>query len=449
MDAVRQRQSAEEMNPTGLIVLALLSVFTGAVIGLTIGYFRLLLEYAENARNTFIATAHRWPFGGAPLVIALVAGAVALAAWLVQRTRQPAAGSGIPHVEAVMEGKLPAASVLLFPVKFIGGLLAIGSGLALGREGPSVQIGANLAAFWGSRIHLQRADRLALIAAGAGAGLATAFNAPIAGAVFVLEELVRKFNTRNTIAALGASCSAIAVASLIIGRQPDFQAHLLPQLSVWTGPIFGLLGILAGLGGIVYNRLILSTCALMDGMTRVRPVIRALCIGALVGTLAWFAPRLVGGGDFLTQQALSGQTELAALKAMLLILALRFLLGPLSYAAGTPGGLFAPLLVIGSYLGLSFGLLCQSLIGNTVGAPVAYAVVGMAAFFTATVRAPLTGMVLIVELTGVNNQLLPMLCGCFAAMAVPTLLGSAPIYDSLKVRTLRKAEADSHSGSLR
>jgi CIC family chloride channel protein len=357
----------------------------------------------------------------------------AVAAWLVQRSGQPAAGSGIPHVEAVIEGKLPAAPLLLLPIKFMGGLLAIGGGLALGREGPSVQMGANLAQFWGSVFRLTGADRIALFAAGAGAGLAVAFNAPMAGAVFVLEELVRRFDTRIAIAALGTSCSAIAVASILLGQRPDFHVAELPEPSSWTGPIFALLGILAGLAGVAYNRLIIKTCGFFDGLTRWRPEIRALFIGALVGALAWFAPHMVGGGDIITQQALVGGIGLTALP---LIFAVRFLLGPLSYAAGTPGGLFAPILALGACIGLGFGLLCPQFVADSGATPITFAIAGMAAFLTATVRAPVTGMILIFEMTGAFNQALPMLWACFAAMAVPTLMGNSPIYDSMKARTI-------------
>ncbi len=212
-----------------------------------------------------------------------------------------------------------------------------------------MQIGANLAEFWGKIFRLPGTDRIALFAAGAGAGLAVAFNAPMTGAVFVLEELVRRFDIRIAIAALGASCSAIAVASLLIGQEPDFKVATLPDPGFWTGPIFALLGILAGLAGVAYNRLIIKTCALFDGLTRWRPEVRALFIGALVGTIAWFAPHMVGGGDIITQQALVGGIGLTALP---LIFAVRFLLGPLSYAAGTPGGLFAPILALGDWPGI-------------------------------------------------------------------------------------------------
>ncbi len=428
---------ANESGRFSLAKLALLSMLTGATIGLVIGCFRVALDHMNTARTETITWAHQWPVLGFVLVCASVAATTALAAWLVQRSGQPAAGSGIPHVEAVIEGTLPAAPLLLLPIKFVGGLLAIGGGLALGREGPSVQMGANLAQFCGATFRLPTADRIALFASGAGAGLAVAFNAPMAGSVFVLEELVRRFDIRIAIAALGASCSAIAVASLLLGQQPDFHVAELSVPSTWTGPIFGLLGIVAGLAGVAYNRLIIRTCALFDGMTRWRPEFRALLIGALVGALAWFAPHMVGGGDVISQQVLVGGIGLAALP---LIFAVRFVLGPLSYAAGTPGGLFAPILALGACLGLAFGLLCPQFVADSGATPVTFAIAGMAAFLTATVRAPVTGMILIFEMTGAFNQALPMLWASFAAMAVPTLLGNSPIYDSMKARTIGVAK---------
>ena len=144
-----------------------------------------------------ITWAHAIKLVGLPLVIAAAAAATALAAWLVRRFAPHAAGSGIPHVEAVIQRDLSPAGPSLVLVKFVGGVLAIGSGLALGREGPTVQMGASVAELIGRVFKRRRPDAQVLLAAGAGAGLATAFNAPIAGAVFVLEELVRRFDTRH------------------------------------------------------------------------------------------------------------------------------------------------------------------------------------------------------------------------------------------------------------
>jgi len=149
--------------------------------------------------------------------------------------------------------------------------------------------------------------------------------------------------------------------------------------------------------------------------------------------LAWFAPDLVGGGDSITQRALLGVDTLAMLP---LVFLLRLWLGAISYAAGTPGGLFAPMLVLGAQLGLFFGQLCQFVFPDLNIRPEGFAVVGMAAFFTGVVRAPLTGIVLVVEMTANVTMLLPMLGACFIAMLAPTLMRDPPIYGSLRERTL-------------
>jgi CIC family chloride channel protein len=365
------------------------------------------------------------------LVVAASAAAVGIAAWLVRRYSPYASGSGIPHVEAVLNGQLAQAPYRLIWVKFLGGLLAIGSGLALGREGPSVQMGAGLANLLGEVFRRNAEDCKALLAAGAGAGLATAFNAPLGGAVFVLEELTRRFDTRITIATLGASAGAIAVARLLLGDAPDFHVEPLPYADFGTLPIYLALGIIAGCLGVAYNRTILGMLAIGDRLRAWPVAARAAVVGAAVGLLAWFVPALVGGGDAITQRVLSGAGTVATVSAVFLA---RFALGPLSYAAGTPGGLFAPILVLGAQSGFLFANFCSPWFPDLTPSSTALAVVAMAAFFTAVVRAPLTGMILVIEMTGSFTLFLPMLGACFAAMLVPTLLRNAPIYDSLRKR---------------
>ena len=163
-----------------------------------------------------------------------------------------------------------------------------------------------------------------------------------------------------------------------------------------------------------------------------------MTVGAAVGLLAWFGPGLVGGGDPITQRTLAGSDSMMVVAGVFLI---RFGLGPVSHAAGTPGGLFTPLLVLGAQSGLVLGTLFCRWFPYLAERPAAFAVVGMAAFFTAVVRAPMTGIILVTEMTGCFTLLLPMLLACFAAMTVPTLLGDPPIYDSLR----RLGSAASHS----
>jgi chloride channel protein, CIC family len=441
----RSSPSAATRHHEGsLLTLALLSLLVGVGSGLIGALFRLALEQADRLRDAVISWAHGVVLGIC-IVVALCAAAAALAAWLVRRFAPHASGSGIPHVEGVLSEEIPLAPFRLLPVKFVGGLLAIGSGLALGREGPSVQMGASVGHLVARLFRRTWPDCRELFAAGAGAGLATAFNAPIAGAIFVVEELAGRFEARMAIAALGASATAIAVGRVFVGDAPDFQVEALAYPAAVTGPLYIVLGLIAGGAAVAYNRALLGMLEVAD-LFRALPVgLRAALVGAAVGLLAWFMPDIVGGGDPLTQRALSGGDVVAALPLLFLI---RFGLGAVSYAAGTPGGLFAPMLVLGAQLGLFVGLLCQFSFPGLAIEPAGFAIVGMAAFFAGVVRAPVTGIALVTEMTAGFTMLLPMLGACFAAMLVPMLLRNRPIYDSLRDYTVRRdRELNPHSNA--
>lgn len=429
-------------NREGLVTLAFASVIVGAASGALGTLFRFALESADEWRNAFVAWGHAGHEWAIVLVVLAAAAATALAAWLVARFSPIASGSGIPHVEAVLSGAVPPAPLSLIPVKFAGGVLAIGAGLALGREGPTVQMGASIAHGIGRLFRRDMRDCRVLLAAGAGAGLATAFNAPIAGAVFVLEELMRRFDTRTAVAALGASASAIAMARLLHGDLPDFHLPAQPFPGFGMTAAHLVLGLVLGVFGTAYCRAIVWTLDIAERFARppstAQTVLRAAVIGASVGVLAWFAPKLAGGGDALSEQALLGAGTIASIAAMF---AVRFVLGAVSYAAGTPGGLFAPMLVLGAQIGLVFGRVCLDWfpgMAPATGDIGTFAVVGMAAFFVAVVRAPMTGIVLVTEMTASFTLLLPMLTACFTAMLVPILLRCPPIYDSLGERAAQK-----------
>jgi CIC family chloride channel protein len=216
-----------------------------------------------------------------------------------------------------------------------------------------------------------------LVAAGAGAGLGTAFNAPIAGAVFVLEELVQRFERRTAIAVLAASATALGVARVLLGDAPDFHVNAATRTPRPEA--------FAGLLAVAYNRMLVATLAIAHRLTPAPVELRAGLVGAAVGILGWFAPDLTGGADAITQSALVGTVSLVAIPAAFLI---RFALGAVSYAAGTPGGLFAPMLVFGAQFGFISGVACRTLPPDLDVQPEGFAVVGMAAFFTGVVRAP-------------------------------------------------------------
>jgi chloride channel protein, CIC family len=436
--SLKHSDAAHSSNDEGrsegnLLSLALLALVAGALAGFIGAIFRVSLKQADRLRDALIGWAHGRELVGFLLVLAVCAIATALAAWLVRRFSPHASGSGIPHVEAVLRGELPPAPFSLIPVKFFGGLLAIGAGLALGREGPTVQMGASVAHVVGRIFRRTWPDCRVLVAAGAGAGLGTAFNAPIAGAIFVLEELVQQFEHRIAIAALGASAAAIAVARVLLGDAPDFQVDALGSADAGMRPLYFVFGAFAGMLAVAYNRALLATRAAANRLIGAPVELRAGLIGAAVGTLGWFAPDLIGGGDAITQSVLAGAVSLAAIPAAFLV---RFALGSVSYAAGSPGGLFAPMLVLGAQFGFLSGVLSRFLLPYLDVQPEGFAVIGMAAFFTGVVRAPITGIVLVTEMTASVTMLLPMLSACAVAMLVATLLREPPIYESLRERAL-------------
>ncbi|HUN61282.1 MAG TPA: ClC family H(+)/Cl(-) exchange transporter [Candidatus Sulfotelmatobacter sp.] len=422
---------AKQAGPRNPFVLGLLSLLVGAVAGLVGAFFRLGLRQLDVWRTVCIGKAHGWGWGGAVLVIAAMALFAAIAAWLVRTIAPESTGSGIPYVESQLREGWIGNPFHIVWVKLVGGWMAIGgAGLALGREGPTVQIGAVIGYILGGLFRRGEEERHVLLAAGAGAGLATAFNAPIAGAVFVLEELVGAFDVPISIATLGTSVGAIGVARLLLGHSPDFLVPSLDQMNVGRVWPHIVLGVVVGLAGIAYSRAILAMMALQTRLNKIPVEFRAAAVGVVAGLLGWFAPSLIGGGDGLTQQALTSNVVSIAIVVIFLI---RFLLGPLSYSAETPGGLFAPMLTIGSQGGLLLGWLWIRLFHGDAHLPQEFAVVGMAAFFTAVVRAPVTGIILVIELVGSSALLLPMLAAAFAAMTVATMVRQPPIYESLRV----------------
>jgi CIC family chloride channel protein len=442
---------ASNEKPRGdLILLGVMAPLAGLGAGVIGSSFRLVLAQANQFREALAARLAIWGIGGLVLFVALASAAAAVAAWLVRRVAPSAAGSGIPRVVAVLNGEVPPAPPRVVPVKFLAGTLAIGSGLALGREGPTVQMGASFAYQTGKLFRRNWTDCRALLAAGAGAGFAVAFDAPIAGALFVLEGLIKRFEARIAIAALAACAVATWVARAISGDAAEFSMGALTEPGLLELPLFVLLGIAAGLAGMLYNRTLLATLRSADRLSGLPVELRAGAVGAAVGAIAWFAPSLVGGGDGLAQQALSGVGTLAVLPVLFL---LRLGLIACSVASGTPGGLLVPFLALGAELGLWFGLLCAFALPRMALEPQAFAVVGMAALFTAIVRTPLTAIVLVTEMAAHVTMLQPMIVTCFAAMLVPTLFGDTSILESLGkllvARSDRTArEVDRHTGKI-
>ena len=414
------------------------AALVGLLAGIAAVLFRLLVTAEDGARNALIAWSHQAAIVGwiAPVVVGAVG--AALAVFLVRRYAPETGGSGIPHVEAVLLRRREMRWRRVLPVKFFGGAAAIGAGLALGREGPTVQMGGAAGAAVAEFMRMPARARATLILAGAGAGLAAAFNAPLAGLVFVVEEMQRDFRPAVFGTAFVAAVIADLVQRLVAGQLPVFTIPVYPTPPLSALPVFALLGLLCGLLGVVFNRGLLSTLDVFQRL-RGRGVYGAAgLVGGVAGLIAWFAPEVVGTGHALTETTLQGQLP----AGIVVVLAVRFFLTLVSYATGAPGGIFAPLLTLGALLGFAVGLQGHALAPAAVPQPAAFAVVGMAGCFAAIVRAPLTGIVLIVEMTGNYDQMLPLLVTCFCAYAVVEGLGQLPVYEALLQRDLLQAGAD-------
>ncbi len=428
-----EEDSEFDKEVPGLWRACLVAILGGVLIGVIGAAFRAGLDWLGIHYLAVVAWAQSWSWMGWVVPVGLGAIGAGLARWLVRQ--QPlAAGSGVQHVEATMRGEAEPAPLSVVPIKFFGGFLGIGVGLALGREGPTIQMGATIGAALARWLHCAKDAMRDLQAALGGAGLAVAFNAPVGGALFVFEEVAHAFRLRLTIVTLLGSATAIAVARMILGEAPDFVEGTLAQEAPWTLVVYAIFGGLLGLMGVLYNR---TTLFFMNTLNRLKrwPIeFRAALVGAMVGVLGWFAPTLVGGGDPITQHILTGTVPLASL---LLILMIRWFIGPVSYSAGTPGGLFSPLLLVGAVLGALFVAGFNALAPSDYAlSVVAFGVVGMTAFFTGIVRAPLTGIILIAEMTDTSTLMVPMAVAAFGAMLSASLVRGEPIYDTLRTRML-------------
>jgi chloride channel protein, CIC family len=412
------------------------AALVGAGAGAIALLFRIALSEADVLRNGLVAWAQRLPpaLGWIFPVLFTLAGAL-VSVGLTRKIAPEASGSGIPHLEAVLHRLRSLDWKRVLPVKLVGGVVAIGSGLTLGREGPSVQMGGAIGAAVSDWLKVSGRERLTLIAAGGGAGLAAAFNAPLSGLIFVLEEVRRDFQPIVFGAAFVAAVVADIIARLGSGPFPVFSVPSYPVQPLASLAVFAVLGVLAGGLGVVFNRSLLSVSSLY-GRLPARLILPAAALtGGLVGLVGWFAPLLIGSGHSLAETTLRGEMLLSAVPVFFLV---RFALTTFSYGTGAPGGIFAPLLVLGALIGLAVGQLAHMLLPEVVPIPAVFAVVGMAAYFTAIVRAPLTGIMLILEMTGNYAQMLPLLVSCFCAYAVAEWLKELPIYEALLERDLKK-----------
>ncbi|MCG0277702.1 MAG: H(+)/Cl(-) exchange transporter ClcA [Thermanaeromonas sp.] len=410
----------------------------GIVAGIVGVAFRLVLTEVEIYRNNVLIWARSIPAWGWLILPFLGALAGGLAGWLTSFAPETA-GSGIPHVEAVLMRQQRLVWWRIIPVKFIAGALAIGAGLSLGREGPTVQMGAAAGQAVSKSLMRTKAEELQLIACGAGAGLAAAFNAPLAGVVFVLEELRRNFSPYVLGGALTASIAADLISQKILGPLPTFQVKNLLPLPLTTLPLFVILGVATGVLGASFNRALQGGLDLADKLTKVPRWLRASSVAVLAGIVGYFLPEVLGGGHFLVESVLANKVALQVIPVLFIA---KFLLTIISYSAGVPGGIFLPLLVLGTLIGSFLGQISGYLFPNLQGMAPSFAIISMAAYFVAIVRAPLTGIVLIIEMTGHYQHMLPLLLTCVVAYIVAEALGTLPVYEMLLERDLMKNKSE-------
>jgi CIC family chloride channel protein len=424
-------------SPYDIFRILLVATFAGVLVGIVGGAFRTSLNFIAIQFHTFITYLHTvdsgWLIPGF-LVTALITSICVGISRMMVKLEPTTIGSGIQHVEAVMHGDAKPSRLIALPIKFFGGLLSIGSGMALGREGPTVQMAAVIGSQCGKLFRLKTVEQSLLYTAVAGAGLSIAFNAPLSGIAFSFEEISKKITIKRLVVSFAAVTSGMLVFRSYFGNSIEFVVgDLLPDSAVTLCFYIIFSVVLSFIAGL-YGKTIIGALNTADSFRSISPVVKASIIGFGVGSLAYFYPNLVGGGDPQVQSLLSGDYFLFPL---ILIMLLRFFLGPICYSSGVPGGIFSPILLMGSGMGVIFVLLLNPVLGNIgIGQldPIAFALVGMAAFFTVVVRAPLTGILLVTEMSGKVSLMIPLLIASVICTLIPALLKQEPIYDALRHR---------------
>ncbi|MEQ8701577.1 MAG: H(+)/Cl(-) exchange transporter ClcA [Bauldia litoralis] len=411
---------------------------TGAAAGLVAAGFHRLLDLLAERRAGAAALAASLGVPGWLVAVVLGIALVALAVWMVRRLAPEAAGSGIQEIEGTLQGRRTLSWKRLLPVKFAGGAAGIASGLVLGREGPLIHMGGAIGAMFGALVRFDPHFRRILIASGAGAGLAAAFNAPLAGILFVTEEMRNEFRyTFVSFQSVVVACvSATIVNDLWLGEGLSLPIQTFAAPPLGDLPLYAVLGLLIGVYGVLFNGALLKSLDGMAAVMRKNVWLTVATVGATIGLIVWFVPEAAGGGERLIESLLRDERTLAAVALLLL---LRSITTVGSYSVGTPGGIFAPMLALGTLTGLLFAKLVALVPFVSVAEPGTFAVAAMGALFAATVRAPVTGVILVLELTGNLEMALPIIVTCLMATFAAEALGGRPVYRLLLDRTLRRA----------
>lgn len=348
-----------------------------------------------------------------------------------------ASGSGIPQTTGEVKGHFSPSWWRVIIAKLVGGTTSVFAGLSLGREGPSVQLGGMAAKGVARVTKADKTTELRMISCGAGAGMASAFNAPLAGTMFVLEEIHHTFDKSILCMGIVASVTADFVSKIFFGQSTTFPYDTMNIPLRWYW-LLVLLGTVLGLCGCAYNIIMLKAQELFKRLDKIPSYVKLAVVFVISGVVGIFLPQVLCGGHSMVELLMTEQPTIAF---MLLLVVAKFIFGTVCFASGAPGGTLYPLCILGTYIGAIFGSSAIGIFGLNEGLWQEFVVVGMAGLFASIVRAPITGIILVFELTGNMSNLLPLAVTAFTSYAVANLLGVEPFYEALLGRI---ASSDSH-----
>jgi len=408
------------------------SLAIGTATGIVVVLFRILLDKADGLRKALYQGLRS---GGLRLFVLWAAFLVVagLVLGFMSKRYPMIRGSGIPQLKGSMERKLHMGWWPELPMKLGGGVLAIGCGLSLGREGPSVQLGAYTGQALTRLMKRPDTERKYLITSGAAAGLAAAFNAPLAGVLFALEELHKHFSPLLILCAMAGSIAGDLVAGAFFGLGPVFDFRTIDPLPLSFLPAALVLGLVCAIIGELFKRSLYSAQNLFQHL-RIPVVLRPILPLLLSVPLGLWLYDVIGGGHHVIQNL---SQSVPALPMLGILFAGKLALTSLSYGSGAPGGIFLPLLALGAIIGTAFSqsLILLGLSGETFH--LNFLILGMAGLFSAVVRAPLTGTILILEMCGNLDHFSGIIACSLSAFAFGALFKAEPVYDVLLSRILK------------
>lgn len=405
--------------------LVLEGALVGIIAGLTAVLYRFCLTYTEKYLYQILSVIQGNPWKTALWFVVLIILGVIVTK--ITKWEPMAGGSGIPQVCGEYKGLMNPVYWRVLLAKFTGGTLSIFSGLSLGREGPSIQLGAMAAKGVAKVKHVNKSQELKLLCCGAGAGLAAAFNAPLAGMLFVVEEIYHAVDGTLLAAGLVSTVCADFVSKIFFGQAAIFSypTATLPLPYYW---LLVLLGVILGLAGAGYNVVMLKVQALFSKCPKVPKEVKTALVFVLAGILGLILPQVLAGGHTMVSLLENSRPTFMMLFVLLIV---KFLFSAFSFGSGVPGGIFFPLLILGSYIGAIFGDIALHFFALDETIWYQFIILSMAGLFASIVRAPLTGIVLIAEMTGSMHRLIDLVLVSIISYVVANLLGSEPIYTSL------------------